>query len=130
MVQEENKEMAGYSGGRKEDLTACPWGLGTGVSQGAPAQVSASLLGGSVQPLFQRCLKADRGVGPSPGGQNANRTRRRGGCTFLQLRTDFQGSGKVPDSPAKGGQASHLLLDYHQAPPEATTGKDSFPPGN
>lgn len=72
--------MAGDAGGRKEDLTACPWGLGTGVSQGAPAQVSASLLGGSVQLLFQGCRKADRGVGPSPGGQNANReTEQEGG---------------------------------------------------
>ena len=120
----------GNEGGRKtKQLRPGDWGWAH--HQGAPAQVSASLPGGSIQHLFQGCLKAYGGVGPLPGGQNADReTEQRGGYTFLQLRTDCQGSGKVPDSTVKTSPASHPLLDYYQVLPENTAGKHSFPPRN
>lgn len=81
--------------------------------------------------LFQGCLKAYGGSGTPTRRTDADReTEQRGGYTFLQLRTDSQGSGKVPDSAVKSSRASHLLLDYYQVLPENTAGKHSFPPRN
>lgn len=101
-----------------------------GSWSGSPTQVSASLPGGSIQHLFQGCLKAYKAGGTPPGGQTQTEKQQRGGYTFLQLRTDCQGSGKVPDSPVKSSRASHLLLGCYQVLPESTAGRHSFPPRN
>lgn len=110
-----------------------PGGWGWAHHQGAPAQVSASLPGGFHPAPLPGVPRGIGGVGPPPGGgQNADReTEQRGGYTFLQLRTDCQGSGKVPDSPVKTSLASHLLLDYYQVLPEnLQQGSIHFPPRN
>lgn len=110
--QEENKETV-VEGRKKGWTQPCPWAGGR--------QSLGWLL------HCQGCPRADMRVRPHQEGMRHHKSKRGGGLPVLQLRTfalschicrrHWEGS-----TSAKSGQAPLLLLDHHQALPEATEG--------